>query len=163
MRAESSGIPSVAGLVSFNAVVDTGGLEQRLWRDLGYLRAERRVLDTHAGMRLLLALVAGGRRFAFETAAPAPISEDLVRGVASSIDVLYDNLWRFDPEGWEPEVRVGEHWERLERARLSGGPAVGLHRSRLPEGVNFAKPAGSRPRPGRRCIVRSRCRSGVRG
>lgn len=105
-------LSAVGGLVSFNAFVQSEGLGRRLRCDFGHLKTGRGVVyPMHTQMQLLLdASVAGARRvFDFEALAADPIFAHLAGGAVPSIDVLYDDLRRFEAEDLEKlEALVAE-------------------------------------------------------
>lgn len=75
------------------------------------MQGEKLVYPMHTQMQLLLdASVAGARRvFDFEALAADPIFAHLAGGAVPSIDVLYDDLRRFEPEDLEKlEALVAE-------------------------------------------------------
>lgn len=90
--------------MSFNAFVQRERIGRRLRNDFGHLKSGRGVVyPMHAQMQLLLdASVAGARRvFDFEALAADPVFVHLAGGIVPSIDVLYDDLRRFDAEDLE--------------------------------------------------------------
>lgn len=107
--------------MSFNAFVQSDGLGRRLRRDFGHLKKGRGVVyPMHTQMQLLLdASVAGARRvFDFEALAADPLFAHLAGGAVPSIDVLYDDLRRFEPEDLEKlEALVAEQGLALLRGR----------------------------------------------
>src|SRR5258708_21900243 len=93
-------LTTVGGLVSFNAFVREQGLHCELARRFGHLKTGRGVVyPMGAQMQLLLDMsVAGGQRvFDLEMLAADPLFAHLAGGSVPSIDVLYDDLRRFDP------------------------------------------------------------------
>jgi hypothetical protein len=92
-------LTTVGGLVSFNAFVREQGLHRELARRFGHLKTGRGVVyPMGAQMQLLLDVsVAGGQRvFDLEMLATDPLFGYLAGGSVPSIDVLYDDLRRFD-------------------------------------------------------------------
>ena len=105
-------LSAVGGLVSFNAFVQRHGIGRRLRKDFGHLKTGRGVVYPMAAqMQLLLdASVAGARRvFDFEALAADPIFRHLAGGIVPSIDILYDDLRRFEAADLEKlEALVAE-------------------------------------------------------
>jgi hypothetical protein len=92
-------LTTVGGLVSFNAFVREQGLHRELARRFGHLKMGHRVVyPMGAQMQLMLDMVvAGGQRvFDLEMLAADPLFVHLAGGSVPSIDVLYDDLRRFD-------------------------------------------------------------------
>jgi hypothetical protein len=106
-------LTTVGGLVSFNAYVRKLGLHRELARRFGHLKTGRGVVyPMGAQMQLLLDMsVAGGQRvFDLEMLAADPLFAHLAGGSVPSIDVLYDDLRRFDPPALEAlEEVLAEH------------------------------------------------------
>jgi len=106
-------LTTVGGLVSFNAFVHEQGLPRELARRFGHLKTGRGVVyPMGAQMQLLLDMsVAGGQRvFDLEMLAADPLFAHLAGGSVPSIDVLYDDLRRFDPPALEDlEEVLAEH------------------------------------------------------
>jgi hypothetical protein len=97
-------LTTVGGLVSFNAFVREQGLPGELGRRFGHLKTGARVVYPMAAqMQLLLDVsVAGGQRvFDLEMLAADPLFVHLAGGSVPSIDILYDDLRRFDAQGLE--------------------------------------------------------------
>lgn len=97
-------LSAVGGLVSFNAFVQREGIGRRLRKDFGHLKTGRGVVyPMQAQMQLLLdASVAGARRvFDFEALAADPIFRHLAGGIVPSIDIVYDDLRRFEAQDLE--------------------------------------------------------------
>jgi Transposase DDE domain group 1 len=97
-------LTTVGGLVSFNAFAREQGLYRQLARRFGHLKTGRGVVyPMGAQMQLLLDMsVAGGQRvFDLEMLAADPLFVHLAGGSVPSIDVLYDDLRRFDPPALE--------------------------------------------------------------
>ena len=97
-------LTTVGGLVSFNAYVRELGLHRELARRFGHLKTGRGVVyPMGSQMQLLLDMsVAGGQRvFDLEMLAADPLFVHLAGGSVPSIDVLYDDLRRFDPPALE--------------------------------------------------------------
>ena len=92
-------LTTVGGLVSFNAFTREQGVPRELSRRFGHLKTGRGVVyPMGAQMQLLLdASVAGAQRvFDLEMLAADPLFAYLAGGSVPSIDVLYDDLRRFD-------------------------------------------------------------------
>jgi hypothetical protein len=106
-------LTSVGGLVSFNAFVSELGLPRELRRRFGHLKTGAGVVYPMAAqMQLLLdASIAGAQRvFDLEMLAADPLFVHLAGGSVSSIDVIYDDLRRFDAYSLEDlEEVVAEH------------------------------------------------------
>jgi len=106
-------LTTVGGLVSFNAFVHEQGLHRELARRFGHLKTGRGVVyPMGAQMQLLLDMsVAGGQRvFDLEMLAADPLFAHLAGGSVPSIDILYDDLRRFDPPALEDlEEVLAEH------------------------------------------------------
>jgi hypothetical protein len=118
-------LTTVGGLVSFNAFVREQGLHRELARRFGHLKTGRGVVyPMGAQMQLMLDMsVAGGQRvFDLEMLAADPLFVHLAGGSVPSIDVLYDDLRRFD----QPAL------EDLEGVLADQGAAP-LRAERLPE------------------------------
>ena len=97
-------LSSVGGLVSFNAFTREQGLHRELRRRFGRLKTGRGVVYPMAAqMQLLLdAWMAGAQRVMdIEILAADPLFVHLAGGSVPSIDVLYDDLRRFDPQALE--------------------------------------------------------------
>lgn len=102
-------VTTVGGLVSFNAFVREEGLHRELSRRFGHLKTGRGVVyPMGAQMQLLLDMsVAGGQRvFDLEMLAADPLFVHLAGGSVPSIDVLYDDLRRFDAPALEDLEQV---------------------------------------------------------
>jgi hypothetical protein len=116
-------VTTVGGLVSFNAYVRDQGLHRELARRFGHLKTGRGVVyPMGAQMQLLLDMsVTGGQRvFDLEILAADPLFVHLAGGSVPSIDILYDDLRRFDApalEGLE-EVVAEQGAAPLRGARL---------------------------------------------
>jgi Transposase DDE domain group 1 len=106
-------LSAVGGLVSFNAFVQRLELGQRLRKDFGHLKKRRGVVyPMHTQMQLFLdASVVGAKRiFEFEALASDPLFAHLAGGIVPSIDVLYDDLRRFEVGDLERlEALMAEH------------------------------------------------------
>ena len=92
-------LTGVAGLVPFGQFLRNEGVDAKLNAAFGQMkRGHRVVYPMAAQLRLLLELhVAGeGRIFGLEALAHDPLLAKLAGGVLPSIDVLYDDLGRFD-------------------------------------------------------------------
>jgi hypothetical protein len=99
-----SRLTSIGGLVSFNAFVREQGLPVELRRRFGHLKTGAGVVyPMGAQMQLLVdASVAGAQRvFDMEMLAADPLFVHLAGGSVPSIDVLYDDLRRFDAQALE--------------------------------------------------------------
>lgn len=97
-------LSAVGGLVSFNAFTRDLGLHRELRRRFGHLKTGRRVVYPMAAqMHLLLdAWAAGAQRvFDIEWLAADPLFVHLAGGSVPSVDVLYDDLRRFDASSLE--------------------------------------------------------------
>ena len=97
-------LTTVGGLVSFNAFAGEQGLPGELRRRFGHLKTGAGVVyPMGAQMQLLLDMsVAGGQRvFDLEMLAADPLFVHLAGGSVPSIDVLYDDLRRFDAPALE--------------------------------------------------------------
>lgn len=119
-------LSGVGGLVDFDAFLDALGLGRALRRHFGHLKRGRRVVyPMHTQLRLLIDLLAAGARRVFDVEAFAmdPVLAHLAGGAVPSVDVLYDDLQRFDAEELEQlealvaqhglQTLAGQHWERL--------------------------------------------------
>jgi hypothetical protein len=106
-------LTTVGGLVSFNAFAREQGMPGELRRRFGHLKTGAGVVYPMAAqMQLLLdASVAGAQRiFDLEMLAADPLFLHLAGGSMPSIDVLYDDLRRFDGPALEDlEALVAEH------------------------------------------------------
>src|SRR5580704_16200938 len=97
-------LTTVGGLVSFNVFAREQGLPGELRRRFGRLKVGASVVyPMSAQMRLLVdASVAGAQRvFDLEMLAADPLFVHLAGGSMPSIDILYDDLRRFDPQALE--------------------------------------------------------------
>ncbi len=104
MGAPDGRVTTVGGLVSFNAFVREQGLHRELARRFGHLKTGSGVVyPMGAQMQLMLDMaVAGGQRvFDLEMLAADPLFVHLAGGSVPSIDVLYDDLRRFDQPALE--------------------------------------------------------------
>lgn len=102
-------LSSVGGLVSFNTFVREQGLHRQLRRHFGHLKTGRGVVYPMAAqMQLLLdCWVAGAQRILdVEMLAADPLFVHLAGGSVPSIDVLYDDLRRFDAQALEDLERL---------------------------------------------------------
>ena len=115
-----SNLTAVAGLVDFGIYLGKIGLDQQLNEMFGCLKSSPRVVyPMGAQLRLLLDAFAVGetRVFGVEGLASDPLFVHLAGGTIPSIDTLYDDLNRFDPEALgRLEAMVGEQG----LARVSG-------------------------------------------
>jgi hypothetical protein len=115
-----SNLTAVAGLVDFGIYLSKIGLDQQLNEMFGGLKSSPRVVyPMGAQLRLLLDAFAVGetRVFGIEGLASDPLFVHLAGGMIPSIDTLYDDLNRFDPEALgRLEAMVGEQG----LARVSG-------------------------------------------
>jgi hypothetical protein len=111
-RSDAS-LSACGGLVSFNAFVQRLGLGRRLREDFGHLKRGRGVVyPMHTQMQLFVdASIAGARRiFDLESLACDPVFAHLAGHSVPSVDVLYDDLRRFEPKDLEKlEALVAEH------------------------------------------------------
>lgn len=104
MGAPDARVTTVGGLVSFNAFVREQGLHREFARRFGHLKRRRGVVYPMAAqMQLLLDMsIAGGQRvFDLEMLATDPLFVHLAGGSVPSIDILYDDLRRFDAPALE--------------------------------------------------------------
>jgi len=115
-------------LVGFNAFLQGERFGAQLARCFGHLKRGRKVVyPMHTQLQLLLdaAVVGAHRVFDLEWLATDPIFTHLAGGAVPSIDVLYDDLRRFQPEDLETlELMLAEQGlravrqQRLERITL---------------------------------------------
>jgi hypothetical protein len=97
-------LTTLGGLVSFNAFSREHGVARELGRRFGHLKKGRRVVyPMSAQLQLLLdASVAGAHRvFDLEMLAVDPLFVHLAGGSVPSVDILYDDLRRFDARALE--------------------------------------------------------------
>lgn len=97
-------VTGVAGLVAFNAFTQELGLGRELARKFGDLKRGRQVVyPIAAQMQLLIdASIAGAPRvFGLELLAADPVFRHLAGGSVPSIDTVYRDLARFDPDALE--------------------------------------------------------------
>lgn len=97
-------LSGVGGLVSFNQFVQADGVAGELYAGFGHMkRGAGVVYPMHTQMQTLIdAYVAGAKRvFDFEWLAADPLFAHLAGGAVSSIDTIYDDLRRFEPEDLE--------------------------------------------------------------
>ena len=141
-------LTTVGGLVSFNAFAREQGLPGELRRRFGHLKTgERVVYPMGAQMQLLLDVsVAGGQRvFDLEMLAADPLFVYLAGGSVPSIDILYDDLRRFDPQALEDlEELVAQHGVASLRTRRSSEVFVDIDTTVTPL---FGEQEGARPGP----------------
>ncbi len=117
-------LTTVGGLVSFNAFAREQGLPGELRRRFRHLKTGRGVVyPMGAQMQLLIdASVAGAQRvFDLEMLAADPLFVHLAGGSVPSIDILYDDLRRFDAQALEDleEVVANHGAAPLRERRLS--------------------------------------------
>lgn len=127
-RAIRAGTPDpsltgVAGLVEFGAFCRERGLDHFFRETFGRLKTHPSVIyPMHTQLRLLVdAFVAGEERvFGLETLAADSLFVQLAGGVVPSIDILYDDLRRFDDEAIRAlDERVGyESLRGIRKQRL---------------------------------------------
>jgi hypothetical protein len=101
VRADDPSVTSVAGLVGFGTFLRRLGVDAALRAHFDGLKSHPRVVyPMHAQLRLLIDAVAAGetRVFGLESLAADPLFVTLAGGAVPSIDVLYDDLARFDSE-----------------------------------------------------------------
>ena len=102
----------VGGLADFHAFYRAEGLQERLAKEFDHLETGKSVVyPMHAQLQLLLDLAALGveRVFGPEMLAHDALFEYLAGGAVPSVDVLYDDLRRFDPDALETlELLVAE-------------------------------------------------------
>lgn len=101
VREGERNLTNVAGLVAFGQFLRDEGVDAELNATFGHMkRGPMVVYPMGAQLRLLMDLhVAGeGRVFGLEALAHDPLLAKLAGGVLPSIDVLYDDLCRFDAD-----------------------------------------------------------------
>jgi hypothetical protein len=122
------GVTGVAGLVRFGGYLRDLGLDRMLQASFERLKSGPRVIyPMGAQLRLLIDAVAvgEGRVFGVESLAADPLFTHLAGGVVPSVDVLYDDLGRFDEAALALlEHLVAEHG--LVRVPNLRGPFVHL-------------------------------------
>lgn len=99
--ARDDSLSSVGGLVPFFSFVQTEGVAQELGKSFGHLKRGRGVVYGMGTQLLLLVgvLAAGqGRVFGLEALASDPVFRHLAGGAVPSIDVVYDDLRRFQKQ-----------------------------------------------------------------
>jgi hypothetical protein len=138
----------LGGLVSFNAYTRDQGLPAALRRRFGHLKTGARVVYPMAAqMQLLLdASVAGAQRvFDLEMLAADPLFVHLAGGSVPSIDILYDDLRRFDARALEDlEGLVAEHGLAPVRERRLAELELDIDTTVTPL---FGEQEGARPGP----------------
>jgi hypothetical protein len=120
-------LTSVAGLVGFAAFLRRIGLDRELSRRYGRLKRGRGVVyPMGAQLRLLLDTyaVGEGRVFGVEALASDPMFVHLAGGFVPSIDVLYDDLARFDADAL---VDLEELMAEQGLARVAQGSFERIH------------------------------------
>jgi hypothetical protein len=141
-------LTSVGGLVSFNAFVSELGLARELRRRFGHLKKGAGVVyPMGAQMQLLLdASVAGAQRvFDLEMLAADPLFVHLAGGSVPSIDVLYDDLRRFDAHTLEDlEALLADHGVAPLRGRRLDEVFLDVDTTVTPL---FGEQEGARPGP----------------
>ena len=141
-------LTTVGGLASFNAYTRKLGLHRELGRRFGALKVGRRVVyPMSAQMQLLLDLsVAGGQRvFDVEMLAADPLFVHLAGGTVPSIDILYDDLRRFDENALESlEAVVADHGGAPLRERRFSEVFLDIDTTVMPL---FGEQEGARPGP----------------
>jgi hypothetical protein len=141
-------LTTVGGLVSFNAFAREQGLPGELRRRFGHLKTGAGVVYPMAAqMQLLLDLsVAGGQRvFDLEMLAADPLFVHLAGGSVPSIDILYDDLRRFDEQALEDlEELVAAHGVAPLRERRVSEVFVDIDTTVTPL---FGEQEGARPGP----------------
>ncbi len=141
-------LSSVGGLVSFNAFTREHGLHRELRRHFGRLKTGRSVVYPMAAqMQLLLdAWVAGAQRVLdVEMLAADPLFVHLAGGAVPSIDVLYDDLRRFDPQALEDlEELMSQHGTGLLKGRRHDEIFIDIDTTVMPL---FGEQEGARPGP----------------
>jgi hypothetical protein len=148
MGARDAHLSSVGGLVSFNAFTREHGLHRELRRHFGRLKTGRGVVYPMAAqMQLLLdAWVAGAQRVLdVEMLAADPLFVHLAGGTVPSIDVLYDDLRRFDPQALEDlEELMSQHGTGLLKGRRHDEIFIDIDTTVMPL---FGEQEGARPGP----------------
>jgi hypothetical protein len=141
-------LTTVGGLVSFNAFVCELGVARELRRRFGHLKTGASVVyPMGAQMQLLIDVaVAGGHRvFDMEMLAADPLFVHLAGGSVPSIDVLYDDLRRFDAHALEDlEELMAEHGAAPLRGRRWDEVFVDVDTTVEPL---FGEQEGARPGP----------------
>lgn len=141
-------LSSVGGLVSFNAFAREHGLHRELRRRFGHLKTGAQVVYPMAAqMQLLLdAWVAGAQRVLdVEMLAADPLFVHLAGGTVPSVDVLYDDLRRFDAQALEDlEELMAQHGTRALRDRRHDEIFIDIDTTVMPL---FGEQEGARPGP----------------
>lgn len=141
-------LSSVGGLVSFNAFTREHGLHRELRRRFGRLKTGSRVVyPMGAQMQLLLdAWVAGAQRVLdIEMLAADPLFVHLAGGTVPSIDVLYDDLRRFDAQALEDlEELMAQQGTRALQGRRRKEIFIDIDTTVMPL---FGEQEGARPGP----------------
>ena len=141
-------LTTVGGLVSFNAFAGEQGLPGELRRRFGRLKTGAGVVyPMGAQMQLLLDMsVAGGQRvFDLEMLAADPLFVHLAGGSVPSIDILYDDLRRFDAQALEDlEELVAKHGVAPLRGRRMSEVFLDIDTTVTPV---FGEQEGARPGP----------------
>jgi hypothetical protein len=94
-------LSGVGGLVAFNAFVQRAGLRHELREQFGHLKPGKGVVYPMAAQMQLLvdaAVVGAHRPFDVEALALDPVFVHIAGGAVPSVDVLYDDLRRFDED-----------------------------------------------------------------
>lgn len=148
MGATDAHLSSVGGLVSFNAFTREHGLHRELRRHFGRLKTGRGVVYPMAAQMQLLvdAWVGGAQRVLdVEMLAADPLFVHLAGGTVPSIDVLYDDLRRFDPQALEDlEELMSQHGTGLLKGRRHEEIFIDIDTTVMPL---FGEQEGARPGP----------------
>jgi hypothetical protein len=143
-----SKLTTVGGLVSFNAFAREQGLPGELRRRFGHLKTGASVVyPMGAQMQLLVdASVAGAKRvFDLEMLAADPLFVHLSGGSVPSIDILYDDLRRFDEQALEDlEELLAKHGVAPLRERHCSELFLDIDTTVMPL---FGEQEGARPGP----------------
>lgn len=97
-------LSAVGGLVDFNAFLQKERFGAELAQRFGHMKRGRGVVyPMHTQMQLLIdaAVVGAHRVFDLEWLALDPVFEHLAGGAVPSVDVIYDDLRRFEPDDLE--------------------------------------------------------------
>jgi hypothetical protein len=141
-------LTTVGGLVSFNAFAREQGLPGELRRRFGHLKTGAGVVyPMGAQMQLLVdASLAGAQRvFDLEMLAADPLFLHLAGGSVPSIDILYDDLRRFDEQALEDlEELVAKHGLASVRECRSSEVILDVDTTVMPL---FGEQEGARPGP----------------
>ena len=134
-------LSAIGGLVDFNAFLQKERFGAELAQRFGHLKRGRGVVyPMHTQLQLLIdaAVVGAHRVFDLEWLALDPVFVHLAGGAVPSVDVIYDDLRRFEPDdvealsgggsdlGRDGDRAQAQPTQRRRRLRRSGVPRAGV-------------------------------------